>query len=103
VTKITKDKAIRRFNQGLIYLIGAVTTDGKGIQGDEILAVASIMAYLGAYGSDQNIYGFKQAMNLAFEPLKTKIDVESTVNRAVEIAEIFRRPWTEPGEEEPTI
>jgi hypothetical protein len=51
---------------------------------------------LGAYAyPDANFYHLRQAMMTALEFLKPKVDVELLVNRATEVAEVFRRPWTE--------
>ena len=98
MTRINEDVAMRRFHQGLFYLIGAATKEDRKIEGDTVLAVTSVMAYLGAYAyPGGNLYDLKQVMKGAFEPLKSKMDIETTIDRAIEIAEVFRRPWTEPG------
>jgi hypothetical protein len=66
---------------------------------EELLAVTSIMGYLAAYAfPDCNLYDLRQRMLLAFEPLRPSIDVELLVDRSLKLAEVFRRPWTEPGD-----
>jgi hypothetical protein len=44
-------------------------------------------------------------MLFTFEPLKKDaVDVDPLVDRALDLAEVFRRPWTEPGDPDgPTI
>lgn len=105
MTKINQAAATRRFHQGLSYLLG---TSGQGRKPDPemLLAVATVMAYLGAYAfPDCNRHELKQRMLFTFEPLKKDaVDVDPLVDRALDLAEVFRRPWTEPGDPDgPTI
>jgi hypothetical protein len=105
MTTINQATALRRFHQGLFYLLG-MTDQGREKPAPEIiLAVTTVMAYLAAYAfPDDNLYGVKQRMQLAFEPLKSAADVEGLLNKALDLAEVFRRPWTEPGDlDGPTI
>ena len=105
MTTINQAVAARRFHQGLFYLLGITGQGPSEAASESTLAVATVMAYLAAYAfPDCNLYDVKQRMLLAFEPLKTAADVESLVDKALRLAEVFRRPWTEPGNPDgPTI
>lgn len=97
MTVIDQAVAMKRFHQGLYYLLG-FHESGEGAHADSFLAVVTVMAYLGAYAFPQeNLHGLKVKMTAALEPFQSSIDVESTVARAVQLAEVFRRPWSEPG------
>ena len=97
MTVINEDVAKRRFHQGLYYLSGLAAKPEAQIKFETALPVLSVMAYLGAYAyPGGNLYDLKQVMIAALEPLKGELDVESLVDRALEISEVFRRPWTEP-------
>ena len=95
MTTITQESASRRFHQGAYYLLGLVANSDH-LDPQEVIGVASIMAYVGAYAyPDKNLFEFRQVLTLALEFLKSKMDLEMVVNRATENAEVFRRPWTE--------
>lgn len=97
MTRITRPAAERRFHQGLHYLFGMTQRGQKTADAEELLSVTTVMGYLSAYAfPDCNLYEAKQRMLLALEPLRSSIDVEALVDRALRLAEVFRRPWTEP-------
>jgi hypothetical protein len=76
--------------------MGVAALSDKELDPKDVMGVVSVMAYLGAYAyPDANLYHLRQAMMVALEFLKPKMDVELLVNRATEMAEVFRRPWTE--------
>ena len=104
MTVINEGAAQRRFDQGLDHILG-ITNLGQ-TTGDpaEVLAVTTVMAYLAAYAfPDGNLWEIRQRMIAALDPLKTCTDVEALVMRATTLAEVFRRPWTEPPTDGPTI
>ncbi len=105
MTSINQQVAARRFHQGLFYLLGIIDQGRKNPEPDSVLAVSTVMAYLAAYAFPNcNLYDVKQRMLVALEPLKSSVNVESLLDRALELAEVFRRPWTEPGDPDgPTI
>ena len=105
MTTINQAAATRRFHQGLFYLLGNSDQGRKKPDSDIVLAVTTVMAYLAAYAfPDSNLYDLKQRMLLAFEPLKNVVEVEPLLDRAIALAEVFRRPWTEAGNPDgPTI
>jgi len=99
MTTINHEVAARRFHQGLYYLLGITDRGRKNAEPESVLAVSIVMAYLAAYAfPDCNLYDLKQRMVVALEPLKSAVHVESLVHKAVDLAEMFRRPWTEPGD-----
>jgi hypothetical protein len=99
MTRITQHAAERRFHQGMLYILGMTDQGRKTPDPGELLAVASIMGYLAAYAfPDCNLYDVKRTMVLAFEPLSSSVEVERLVDQALKLAEVFRRPWTEPGD-----
>lgn len=105
MTTFNQAVAARRFHQGLYYLLGITDQGRKKPEPESLLTVATVMAYLAAYAFPGcNLYDVKQRMLVAFEPLKSAVDVESPLDKALDLAEVFRRPWTEPGElDGPTI
>lgn len=99
MTRITQPAAERRFHQGLHYVMGMTDLGQKTADAAELLAVATVMGYLAAYAfPGGNLYDAKQRMLLAFGPLRSCMQVEPLVDRALRLAEVFRRPWTEPGD-----
>lgn len=99
MTTIKQEVAARRFHQGLFYLLGMTDQGRKNPEPESVLAVSTVMAYLAAYAfPDCNIYDVKQRMLVALEPIKSAVDVESLLDKALGLAEVFRRPWTEPGD-----
>jgi hypothetical protein len=101
MTTITQESAGRRFHQGAYYLMGLVAKSDR-LDPQEVIGVASIMAYVGTYAyPDKNLFEFRQVMTLALEFLKPNMDLEMVVNRATENAEVFRRPWTEEPPRDP--
>jgi hypothetical protein len=96
LTAMSHESAERRFHQGAFYLMDMAAWSDKEFDPKDVMGVVSVMAYLGAYAyPDANLYHLRQAMMTALEFLKPKMDVELLVNRATEMAEVFRRPWTE--------
>ena len=94
---VTQAAAARRFHQGLHYILG-MTDRGRNTAGlEDLLGITTIMAYIRAYAFPEgNLFDLKQRMLLVFEPLRDSVDAESLVDRALRLAEVFRRPWTEP-------
>lgn len=105
MTVITEDAAKKRFHQGAYYLLGMAANAETKLSPQTALPVLAVMAYLGAYAyPGGNLYDLKQVMVMALEPVQDKLNVVSLVDQALEYAEVFRRPWTEPGSAgEPTI
>jgi hypothetical protein len=105
MTTINQPTALRRFHQGLFYLLGTSDQGRKTPDPETLLAVTTVMAYLAAYAFPEgNLHDLKQRMTLAFEPLKNVVDVQTLLDKGLTLAEVFRRPWTEPGNPEgPTI
>lgn len=104
MTEITQLAAQRRIQQGLDYLL-KVTNEGQ-TSGDprDVLAVTTVMAYLAAYAyPDGNLWEIRQHIIDALAPLKRCTDTEALVMKATALAEVFRRPWTEPQAGGPTI
>jgi hypothetical protein len=100
-TTITEQVATRRMHQGLFYLLGATDRGQKGPEPESLLAVSTVMAYLAAYAfPDCNLGEVKQRMLVVLEPLKSTVDVEAVIDKAFQLAGVFRRPWTEPGNRE---
>jgi hypothetical protein len=99
MTTINQAAALRRFHQGLFYLLETSDQGSKKPDPDTLMAVATVMAYLAAYAfPGGNLYELKQKMLFAFEPLKPAVEVEPLLDRAIALAEVFRRPWTEAGD-----
>ncbi len=99
MTRITQPAAERRFHQGLHYILGMTDQGRKTADLEELLAITCVMGFLAAYAFPGcNLYEVKQRMLLAFEPLRSSIDVELLLDRALKVATVFRRPWTEPGD-----
>ena len=97
MTVISEDAAKRRFYQGLNCLFEMAAKQDQELDCETVVAVLSVMAYLGAYAYPSgNLYDLKQVMLLAMEPLKEKLELEPAIDKALELAEVFRRPWTEP-------
>lgn len=96
ITAINQEAATRRFHQGLLYILGSsIHCPGKP-DADVLLAVTTVLAYLAAYAfPDGNLYDVKQRMLLAFDRLKNVVEVEPLLDRALALADVFRRPWTE--------
>lgn len=64
------------------------------------------MAYLGADAfPDDNLYHLRGKLVAALDPLRDcAADIKAVVDKATGLAEVFRRPWSEPGAvDEPTI
>ena len=98
ITAINQAAAARRFHQGLFYLLGSSNQGCEKLDPEILLAVTTVMAYLAAYAfPDGNLYDVKQRMLLAFEPLRNVVQIEPLLDRALALAEVFRRPWTEAG------
>jgi hypothetical protein len=105
MTKITQPTAMRRFEQGLQALADIRHTEEDSVKTEVQFAVVAIMAYLGAYAfPKENLYGLKQKLRDALADEFTPDQIERVIDRAVDVAECFRRPWEESGSrEEPTI
>ena len=104
-TIITQEVATQRMRQGLFYLLGVGDRGQKNPDAESVLAVSTVMAYLAAYAFPEcNLFEAKQSLLSAFGPLKNTVDAERVLDKAFQLAEVFRRPWTEPGSSnEPTI
>jgi len=104
-TVITQEVATQRMKQGLFYLLGTRDRGEKNADPQSVLAVSTVMAHLAAYAFPEcNLYEAKQRLLSAFEHLKNTVDTELVLDKAFELAEVFRRPWTEPaGRDGPTI
>ena len=95
MTVINQAAASRRFHQGLHYLLGTSNGGRQAIDADSLLAVVTVMAYLGAYVfPDANLYELKKKLVATLEPLNS-VDIEAVVEKAAELAQAFRRPWSE--------
>lgn len=105
MTVINQSVALRRFQQGLYYLLGTTNQGREKADSESFLAAVAIMAYLGAYAfPDDNLYNLRERLIAALDPLKDAADIEAVVEKATELAQVFRRPWSEPGAEDgPTI
>jgi hypothetical protein len=96
MTVINQAAASRRFHQGLLYLLGMSNGGRSAIDPESLLAVVTVMAYLGAYVfPDANLYEVKQKLVATLEPLRSIVDLETVVEKAAELAQAFRRPWSE--------
>lgn len=97
-TIITQEVASRRLHQGLFYLLGALDDLQRNPDPESVLAVSTVMAYLAAYALPEcNLTEAKERLHFAFEPLKNTIDTKLILDKAFHLAEVFRRPWTEPA------
>jgi hypothetical protein len=104
VTLITQDAASRRFEQGLHFLLEKTNLAREGLDDETFLAVVAVMGYLAAYvWRDENLYGVRKQMVTVLEPWRHTTDIERIVSRATELAQVFRRPWSEPLNDPPTI
>ena len=105
MTVINQPVALRRFHQGLEYLLEMKRQGKEDVNSESVLAVVAIMAYLGAYAfPGDNLYHLRARLTAALDSLGDGTDVKTMVDRATELAEVFRRPWSEPGAGgEPTI
>ena len=100
-TRITQSAAARRFDQGLNHILTITDQGRKPINLEELLGTTTIMAYIAAYVfPDANLFELRQRLLLAFVPLQGSIDTELLIERATSLAEVFRRPWTEPSNPE---
>lgn len=96
ITVISQDSAMRRFHQGLYYLLGTTNQGREKADTESFLAVVTVMAYLGAYVfPEDNLYHVRKKMVAALEPFRESADIEAVVEQATELAEVFRRPWSE--------
>ena len=104
-TVITQEVATQRMQQGLFYLLGVGDRGQKNPDAESVLAVSTVMAYLAAYAFPEcNLFEAKQSLLSAFGPLKNTVDAERVLDKAFQLAEVFRRPWTEAaGRDGPTI
>lgn len=104
MTRITQQVSERRYHQGPLFLAESYVRGQAGLSSDDVLATLAIMAYIGAYAfPDVNLHGLKQRM-LSEIQVFLPPDSEQLVDRALSVAKVFRRPWTEPGAAgEPTI
>ncbi len=105
MTVIDQAAAMRRFHQGLYYLLGTTNQGREKADPESFLAIVTIMAYLGAYAfPEDNLYHVKKKIIAALDPVKDCADIDAVVDKAIHLAEVFRRPWSEPGAPgEPTI
>ena len=105
MTVISQPAALRRFHQGLYYLLGITNQGREKTDSESFDAAVAIMAYLGAYAfPDDNLYHLRQKLIAALDPLKDCADIKAVVEKATDLAEVFRRPWSEPAAEDgPTI
>jgi hypothetical protein len=98
ITSISQAAASRRFHQGLFYLLGSSDQGRQKPDPEVLLAITTVMAFLAAYAfPGGNLHDVKQRMLIAFEPFKNVVDIEPLLDRALALAEVFRRPWTEAG------
>jgi hypothetical protein len=96
MTVINQAAASRRFHQGLHYLLGVSNGGRQAIDAESLLAVVTVMAYLGAYVfPDANLYELKKKLVATLEPLNAVADIGAVVEKAAELAQAFRRPWSE--------
>jgi hypothetical protein len=96
MTVINQAAASRRIDQGLHYLLGMSNGGRQAIGADSLLAVVTVMAYLGAYVfPDANLHELKKRLVGTLEPLNAIVDTEAVVEKAAELAQAFRRPWSE--------
>jgi hypothetical protein len=97
MTIVDQSAATRRFQQGLRYLLETNRDGALRADAESVLAIVTVMAYLGAYAfPNENLYGLKREMVAALQAIRNQGDIEVIVSRALELAEIFRRPWSEP-------
>ena len=96
MTVISQAAASRRFHQGLHYLLGMSNGGHQAIDAESLLAVVTVMAYLGTYVfPDANLYELKKKLVATLEPLNAVVDIEAVVEKAAQLAQAFRRPWSE--------
>jgi hypothetical protein len=104
VTLITQGAASRRFEQGLHFLLEKTNMARETLDDETFLAVLAVMSYLAAYvWRDENLFGVRKQMVALLEPWRHTTDIERIVSRATELAQVFRRPWSEPLSDPPTI
>ena len=85
--------------KGLNHILTITDQGRKPINLEELLGTTTIMAYIAAYVfPDANLFELRQRLLLAFVPLQGSIDTELLIERATSLAEVFRRPWTEPSD-----
>ncbi len=104
MTVINQAAALRRFHQGLFYLLGTTRQGETEVDQESFVAILAVMAYLGAYAfPGGNLHDLRKRLVAVLEPLKDTADIQAVVEKATALAEVFRRPWSEPGADEPTI
>ena len=96
MTVINQEVASRRFHQGLHYLLDMSNGGQEKIESESLLAIVTVMAYLGAYVfPDENLHGLKTKLVATLQPFDALVDVGTVVERAADLAQAFRRPWSE--------
>jgi len=98
MTVINQAVALRRFHQGLYFLLGATNQGREKADSESFHAAVAVMAYLGAYAfPGDNLYNLRERLVASLSPLKDCADINAVVEKATEVAQVFRRPWSEPG------
>ena len=98
-TTIYQPAAKRRFYQGLQSFRAVRRDTPGGLDSESDLARMAVLTYLGAYAFPEcNLDEFKQILLDTLRPDFPPEQLEPLVDKAIHIAEKFRRPWEEPDD-----